>query len=100
MTSPLLLSVALHNVETALGVAYDLRGHIIAPRALVRYADDLVMFCQSRDDAARAQDDLDGWLAERGLNFNAEKSRIVQLTEGFGFLSFTVRQYPSVATTK
>jgi RNA-directed DNA polymerase len=87
-------------MEAALGVAYDRRGQIIGPRALVPYADDLVVFRQSRDDAAGAQDDLEGWLAERGLTLKVGKTRIVHLTEGFDFLGFTVRQYPSVTTTQ
>jgi RNA-directed DNA polymerase len=38
--SPLLLNVALHGMEPALGVRYDRRGKIADKRALVRYADD------------------------------------------------------------
>jgi RNA-directed DNA polymerase len=96
--SPVLLNVALHGMEAALGVKYDRRGQIVGPRALVRYADDLVVFCQSREDAARAQEELDAWLAKRGLTLNREKTRIVHLTEGFDFLGFTVRQYRSTTT--
>lgn len=96
--SPLLLNVALHGMEAALGVRYDRRGQIVSRRALVRYADDLVVFCQSRDDAARAQDELEAWLTERGLTLNREKTRIVHLTDGFNFLGFTVRQYRSMKT--
>ena len=96
--SPLLLNVALHGMEAALGVRYDRRGQIIGPRALVRYADDLVVFCQSREDATRAEEELNAWLAERGLTLNREKTRIVHLTAGFDFLEFTVRQYRSTTT--
>jgi len=96
--SPVLLNVALHGMEAALSVRYNRRGQIVGPRALVRYADDLVVFCQSREDAARAQEELDAWLAERGLTLNREKTRIVHLTEGFDFLGFTVRQYRSRTT--
>jgi RNA-directed DNA polymerase len=97
--SPLMLNVGLHGMEEALSVKYDRRGQIRGPRALVRYADDVVVFCRSKEDAERARDDLQFWLAPRGLTLSAEKTRIVHITEGFDFLGFTVRQYP-VTTTR
>jgi len=38
--SPLLLNVALHGMEAALGVRHDAQGTSIGKRAVVRYADD------------------------------------------------------------
>lgn len=85
--SPLLLNVALHGLETALGVRYNKRGAICGPRAVVRYADDLVVFCESREDAEAVRDHiLPPWLAERGLQLSSAKTRVVHLTEGFDFL--------------
>jgi hypothetical protein len=40
--SPLLLNVALHGMEHALGIYYTPKGVRRGPYALVRYADDLV----------------------------------------------------------
>jgi RNA-directed DNA polymerase len=97
--SPLLLNVALHGLEDALGVKYDRRGQICGPRAVVRYADDLVVFCRSKEDAERAQEDLGEWLAQRGLALSDDKTRIVHITQGLNFLGFTVRQY-RVTTTR
>ena len=34
------------------------------------------------------------WLAERGLAFNEEKTRVVHLSEGFDFLGWNFRRYP------
>ena len=62
-------------------------------RVVVRYADDFVVFCETKTDAEEAKQGLSEWLAERGLTFSEEKTRIVALTEGFDFLSFHVRQY-------
>ena len=45
------MNIALHGMEDALGVRYDGRGQIRGSRALVRYADDWVMFCESKEDA-------------------------------------------------
>jgi RNA-directed DNA polymerase len=99
--SPLLLNVALHGMEPALGVRYDYRGKIADRRAVVRYADDFVVFCESREDALRIKDELlPPWLAERGLTLSEEKTRVVHLTEGFDFLGCTVRRYPAPATTR
>jgi RNA-directed DNA polymerase len=67
---------------------------------VVRYADDEVVFCKSKEDAQRAQEELSVWLAERGLTLSREKTRIVHLTEGFDFLGFNVRHYPCPQTTR
>lgn len=92
--SPLLANIALHGMEEALGVRRNTSGHVIGNRAVVRYADDFVVFCETKEDAEAALGTLKDWLAHRGLAFSEEKTRIVHLTEGFTFLGFNVRRYP------
>lgn len=91
--SPLLANIALHGMEAALGVKHDNRGGIISKRAVVRYADDFAVFCTSREDAERVIEQLHEWLAQRGLQLSAEKTRIVHLREGFDFLGFNIKHY-------
>jgi RNA-directed DNA polymerase len=99
--SPLLLNIALHGMEPALGVRHNRQGEIAGKRAVVRYADDFVVFCESQEDALRVRDQLlPPWLAERGLCLAEEKTRIVHVTEGFDFLGFTVKQYHQPQTTR
>jgi RNA-directed DNA polymerase len=99
--SPLLLNIALHGMEAALGVTHDTRGKIIGKRAVVRYADDFVVFCETEEDALDVRDRvLPAWLAERGLSLSEEKTRIVHLSEGFDFLGFNVRHYPCPQTSR
>lgn len=98
VVSPLLLNVALHGLEEAAGVRYQRVGtdavHTMADSpVLVRYADDLVVMCHSRDHAERVKAKLAKWLAPRGLAFNEAKTRIVHLDDGFDFLGFNVRRY-------
>jgi RNA-directed DNA polymerase len=66
---------------------------------LVRYADDFVVFCHTKEEAEQARSKLIAWFAERGLAFSEAKTRIVNLDEGFDFLGFNVRQY-KVTTSK
>ena len=75
------------------------RGQVVGPRALVRYADDFCVFCESKEDAEAARDCLEGWLKTRGLEVLLEKTRIVHLTEGIDFLGFHIQLYP-VSTTR
>jgi RNA-directed DNA polymerase len=99
--SPLLLNIALHGMEPALGSRYDRRGRLVGERAVVRYADDFVVFCASKEDAERVRDEmLPPWLGERGLALSADKTRIVHLTEGFDFLGFNVRHYHAPRTAR
>jgi len=95
--SPCLLNVALHGMEEAAGVRY-LGGRHAAHTApgspvVIRYADDLVALCRSREQAGQVKARLAAWLALRGLAFNEDKTRIVHLSEGFDFLGFNVRRY-------
>ena len=100
--SPLLCNVALHGMEEALGVRYDSRGKTrrSARRAVVRYADDFVIFTETEEDALKAKEELGRWLEERGLAFSEEKTRIVHLTEGFDFLGFNVKLYRLPGSSK
>jgi RNA-directed DNA polymerase len=97
--SPLLMNVALHGMETAAGVRYQTAAASVGRAArnspiTVRYADDLVVMCVSREQAEEAQTRLSAWLAPRGLTFNADKTRIVCLDrEVFDFLGFTVARH-------
>jgi RNA-directed DNA polymerase len=99
--SPLLLNIALHGMEAALGVKHNRRGEITGKRAVVRYADDFVVFCESQEDALRVKDEtLPTWLAERGLSLSGEKTRIVHLRDGFDFLGFNTRHYQTPRTSR
>ena len=61
--------------------------------AVIRYADDFVVLCHSRQDALEIKGRLAAWLTPRGLAFNEDKTRVVCLDEGFDFLGFNVRRY-------
>lgn len=93
--SPLLANIAFHGMEEALGVRYKGNGKSLHDKAvgLVRYADDFLVFCHSREEAEEAKGKLAAWLLERGLRFSEEKTRIVNVEEGIDFLSFNVRVY-------
>lgn len=96
--SPLLLNIALHGMEEAAGVRFATRKGTVMWAAkgtpiLVRYADDFAVFCTSKEEAETVKARLGDWLEPRGLRFNEEKTRILHLSEGFGFLGFNVRRH-------
>jgi group II intron reverse transcriptase/maturase len=83
VVSPLLANVYLHRIDRA----WDVGRHGV----LVRYADDVVVMCATREQAQAALARLGVLLAELGLEPKAAKTRIVQLTvggEGLDFLGF------------
>ena len=53
----------------------------------------MVVCCYSRQQAEQVKARLADWLAPRGLAFNEDKTRIVDLEEGFDFLGFNLRRY-------
>ncbi len=94
VVSPVLLNIALHGMEQAAGVRYLSQGWIrVDSPALIRYADDFVVLCHTRQDAIEIKARLARWLEPRGLAFNEQKTRVVCLDEGFDFLGFNVRHY-------
>ena len=98
VVSPVLLNIALHGMEKAAGVRYHTTGRaagwaIADSPVLIRYADDYVVLCHSRQEALEVKARLAGWLAPRGLSFNEDKTRIVPLQDGFDFLGFNVRRH-------
>jgi RNA-directed DNA polymerase len=89
-----LLNIALHGMETAAGVSYNAHEWTRSDSpVLIRYADDLVALCHSRQQAEQIKARLAAWLAPRGLSFNEDKTQVVTLDEGFDFLGFNVRRY-------
>jgi len=97
--SPLIFNIALHGMEAAAGVAYrwdpyrQSEATVTGTPVLVRYADDFVALCDSREQAEQVKTRLGPWLAARGLAFNEDKTRVVHLDDGFDFLGFNVRRY-------
>jgi RNA-directed DNA polymerase len=79
--SPLLANIYLHAFDRA----WVERG----VGELVRYADDFVVLCDSRDQAEQAQDLATVILGELGLSLHPDKTGVVDLgegKEGFDFL--------------
>jgi RNA-directed DNA polymerase len=98
VVSPLLLNIALHGMEHAAGVRYRLTGTTAGRTmtdspVLIRYADDLLCLCHTKQQALEVKARLAAWLAPRGLAFNEDKTRVVTLDEGLDFLGFNVRRY-------
>jgi RNA-directed DNA polymerase len=81
--SPLLANIYLNPLDHLLeGAGF----------AMVRYADDFVILCRSREDAERALALVQAWVAENGLTLHPTKTKIVDArTEGFDFLGYHFR---------
>lgn len=75
--SPLLANIYLHGLD----VKITGRGHKI-----VRYADDFVVLCETKEEAEEALEEIKEWVKSNGLEMNAEKTHIGNcMIEGQGF---------------
>jgi group II intron reverse transcriptase/maturase len=89
--SPLLANIYLHEV--------DREWQARTPRAvLVRYADDMLILCPTKQDARREFDHLKAVLSGLELTLNEEKTRLAFVHDGFDFLGFSFRK--GVYTTR
>jgi RNA-directed DNA polymerase len=79
--SPLLANVYLHPVDAAMQQS----GY-----RLVRYADDMVVLCRTREEAEAALAKLKELIEVRGLQLHPDKTRLAHLMErpGFQFLGY------------
>jgi len=90
--SPLLANIALHVLDEA----WDRAGWQLG--TLVRFADDFVVLCPTRERADQARDLAEATLEPLGLRLHPDKTRTVDLrrgTEGFDFLGFHHRMVES-----
>ena len=78
--SPLLANIYLNPLDHLLaGAGYQ----------MVRYADDFVILCGTREDAERALEVVRQWVVENDLTLHPAKTRIVDArTEIFDFLGY------------
>ena len=94
--SPLLANIYLHPID----VTMTAEGY-----RLVRYADDMVILCERREEAERAHARLAELLTERGLQLHPVKTRVVDATvrPGFDFLGYRFfgnNRYPRPSSEK
>lgn len=60
---------------------------------MVRYADDFVVLCKTKEDAEEVPKLLEDYLDNRGLTLSPEKTLITHLDDGFDFLGINFRSY-------
>jgi RNA-directed DNA polymerase len=80
--SPLLANIYLHPLDELMAS----RGY-----RMVRYADDFVVMCKSREEAEAALELIQQWVAENGLRLSPAKTHLGdcrQPGEGFEFLGY------------
>ena len=85
--SPMLANVALSTFD------YYIRNH--TDNIMVRYADDFVILCKSKQIAKQVKNDIALFLKTViNLTLSEEKTHITHIKNGFDFLGFTFRKYP------
>lgn len=94
--SPLLANIYLHPVDVEIREG----GY-----RMIRYADDMVILCESEEEAERALRAITEALERRGLELHPEKTKIVDATKrpGFqclGYDFFEGRRYPRPPSQK
>ncbi|MEO8924180.1 MAG: group II intron reverse transcriptase/maturase [Caldimonas sp.] len=93
--SPVIANMALDGLENAVRAsAGSDRARRQSKINVIRYADDFVVTCASKDVLeSQVLPAIRRFLADRGLELSEEKTRITHITEGFDFLGQNVRKY-------
>jgi RNA-directed DNA polymerase len=80
--SPLLANIYLHPLDELMAA----HGH-----AMVRYADDFVVLCRNREEAAAALATMRAWVEDNGLRLHPDKTHVGDCLvkgQGFEFLGY------------
>ncbi|MCL6445396.1 MAG: group II intron reverse transcriptase/maturase [Alicyclobacillus sp.] len=96
--SPLLANIALHGMEKHLReLAFQMgfgRGRREPGVNIVRYADDFIITCKTKEQAEQFVPVIARWLHDHaGVELSLEKTKITHIDEGFNFLGFNIRKY-------
>jgi RNA-directed DNA polymerase len=87
--SPTLANMTLNGMEPLLKEHFGKGSRVHC----IRYADDFIVCCPTREKAEEAKQLLIPFLAERGLELSADKTLITHIDDGFDFLGYSVRKY-------
>jgi group II intron reverse transcriptase/maturase len=89
--SPLLANIVLNKLDWQLEQA----GY-----RFVRYADDFVVVCQTREQAAAALTYVQSIMTDLGLALSPEKTKITSYGKGYDFLGFRLSRLSRTMRTK
>jgi group II intron reverse transcriptase/maturase len=83
--SPLLANIYLNEMDEQVTKIYGVR--------MVRYADDLVILCKTKEKAERTMKQVEEILTGLKLRLNKKKTKIVNMNQkNFGFLGFKFKR--------
>ena len=91
--SPLLANVALTHLDQHIWDNYS--DPVTYMNPIVRYADDFVIVCKTKDEAERIIEQMKPCLSQVGVNLSDEKTNLTHVHDGFDFLGFSFRKYKS-----
>jgi RNA-directed DNA polymerase len=95
VVSPLLANIALNGIESIHRYHRD-QGYRITNKTpassiiepSVRYADDMVIILQPKDNATEILERISEFLRKRGMNVSQKKTKVTAATDGFDFLGW------------
>jgi group II intron reverse transcriptase/maturase len=87
VVSPLLANIALNGIESIYQYR-KLNGAKVYLEPTIRYADDMVIILQPNAKAEEILEKISEFLAKRGMNVSAKKTKITATTDGFDFLGW------------
>jgi len=88
--SPVLANIYLADFDRVIGSRW----------MLTRYSDDLVVQCETREEAEAALGAIEEALRKEGLALKEEKTRVVHAREGFDFLGYHITEQGLKPTKK
>lgn len=99
LCSPLLANIYLTELDNFVSSLYENRSPWERTKAelpcfIIRYADDAVILCKTKQDAEKLKDRIRQFLKDDlQLELSAEKTLVTHVDEGFDFLGFNIKRW-------
>lgn len=102
--SPLLANIALDGLDDLLATYHKTRPYTYNGQpaigrkkrkryGFIRYADDIRVTAETKEDIEAIIPVIEEWLKQRGLELNPQKTKLTHISQGMDFLGFHMRQF-------
>ena len=91
--SPLLVNIVLNSVEEIINIKKSKNSKVKLAYTLINYANNFIIGCRTKESAIEIKAIINSWLKLNGFFLFSDKTRIINLSQGFDFLGFNLRLY-------
>jgi RNA-directed DNA polymerase len=91
--NPLLVNIVFNGVKETISIKKSKNSKVKLAYIFIHYANNFIMICRTKESAIEIKATINYWLKLSGFSLFSDKTRIINLSQGFDFLGFNLRLY-------